>query len=184
MNDIRITTDAYIIWQSAAWPAVRLNATILFTWAVMAILVLGSWCVTRRLTDSEKIPRLQNLLDKRRERIRGRYLFEPIVRDDPLRRQPGGDHSREHIFGRCRSDRACPHPPQQVRELRCGNRKLAYFPVLLVQPSQYSHTDPIAGIRGVHTTLHDSLEVVGDRSVLHESRRIRHREAEIFNETL
>lgn len=42
---------------------VRLNATIVFTWVVMAVLVIGSWLVTRRLTTGAEIPRFQNALE-------------------------------------------------------------------------------------------------------------------------
>jgi len=63
MDGIQITTDQWIFWQSQAWPAVKLNATIAFTWLVMAMLVFGSWLVTRRLTTGPEIPRFQNLLE-------------------------------------------------------------------------------------------------------------------------
>jgi F-type H+-transporting ATPase subunit a len=39
------------------------NATLFFTWVVMALLVLGSWLVTRRLSTSARISRWQNLLE-------------------------------------------------------------------------------------------------------------------------
>jgi len=48
------------LWQ---WEWMLLNRTILFTWLVMAILVLGSWFVTRRLTNGPHISRGQNLLE-------------------------------------------------------------------------------------------------------------------------
>ena len=63
MDGVQITTDQWIFWQSETWPAVRLNATIVFTWLVMAILAIGSWLVTRRLTTGPHIPRFQNLLE-------------------------------------------------------------------------------------------------------------------------
>lgn len=63
MDGVQITTDQWVFWQSETWPAVRLNATIVFTWLVMAILVVGSWLVTRRLTTGPRIPRFQNLLE-------------------------------------------------------------------------------------------------------------------------
>ena len=63
MDGIQISSDEWVFWQSAAWPAVKLNATIVFTWCVMGVLVLVSWSVTRRLTTSTEIPRLQNLLE-------------------------------------------------------------------------------------------------------------------------
>jgi len=63
MNGIQISPDEVIYWQWDAFPAVKLNATIVFTWGVMAILVLVSWLVTRRLSTGTKIPRFQNLLE-------------------------------------------------------------------------------------------------------------------------
>lgn len=63
MNGIQISTDEWVFWQSAAWPAVKLNATIVFTWVAMTLLVAVSWSVTRRLTTSIDIPRLQNQLE-------------------------------------------------------------------------------------------------------------------------
>ena len=63
MNGITISTDEVIYWQWDAFPAVKLNATIVFTWGVMAILLLISWLVTRRISTSTKIPPFQNLLE-------------------------------------------------------------------------------------------------------------------------
>ena len=63
MGDIHITTDQWIFWQSESFPMLKINATILFTWAIMAMLAIGSWLVTRRLSTGTKIPRLQNLLE-------------------------------------------------------------------------------------------------------------------------
>jgi len=57
---MRITPDSIVFWQ---YGPVVLNATILFTWAVMLLLVLGSALITRRLTDGPKISRWQNLLE-------------------------------------------------------------------------------------------------------------------------
>jgi len=48
------------LWQ---WEWMILNRTILFTWLVMAILVIGSWVVTRRLSSGPRISRGQNLLE-------------------------------------------------------------------------------------------------------------------------
>jgi F-type H+-transporting ATPase subunit a len=59
--DIRaISPDELVYWQ---WGAFSLNATIVFTWAVMALLVIGSWAITRRLTSDVKISRWQNFLE-------------------------------------------------------------------------------------------------------------------------
>jgi len=60
---VQITTDEWIFWQSQTWPAVKLNATIAFTWLVMALLAIGSWLVTRRLSTSTAISPFQNLLE-------------------------------------------------------------------------------------------------------------------------
>lgn len=48
------------LWQ---WEFIILNRTILFTWLVMGILVIGSWLITRRLTSGTKLSRGQNLLE-------------------------------------------------------------------------------------------------------------------------
>lgn len=57
---MEISPDSIILWQSGAF---KLNATIAFTWAVMAFLVVISVVVTRRLTDQPRMSRLQNLLE-------------------------------------------------------------------------------------------------------------------------
>ena len=80
-----ISTDQWVFWSYGPF---ELNATIVFTWAVMALLALGSWAVTANLSDSEEISRWQNLLEVIvsgiRDQIRdvgaeepGRYL--PLV---------------------------------------------------------------------------------------------------------
>lgn len=55
-----ITPDQVVIWQ---WGPVSLNATILFTWVVMGLIVFVSWIVTRRLSSGEQLSRWQNLLE-------------------------------------------------------------------------------------------------------------------------
>lgn len=57
---MEITPDAVLIWR---WGPVTVNATILFTWVVMAILCLLSWIVCRGLTTDRHIGRWQNLLE-------------------------------------------------------------------------------------------------------------------------
>jgi F-type H+-transporting ATPase subunit a len=57
---MRITPDTLIYWQN---DFITLNATIVFTWIVMLLLVLGSWLVTRHLTSDADIPHRQNLLE-------------------------------------------------------------------------------------------------------------------------
>jgi len=55
-----INPDEIIFWQ---WGNVSINATIVFTWLVMALLTLISWLVTRRLTSGTNMSRWQNLLE-------------------------------------------------------------------------------------------------------------------------
>lgn len=50
-----------IIYQQIGF--VSLNATIVFTWLVMAILTAGSWLITRRLSTGAHMPRWQNFLE-------------------------------------------------------------------------------------------------------------------------
>jgi len=42
---MNINPDAIVVWQIGP---IGINATIVFTWIVMALLVLGSWAITRR----------------------------------------------------------------------------------------------------------------------------------------
>lgn len=57
---MEISPDLDIYWQ---WGVVKLNATILFTWLIMAILVIGSWLVSRSLTSDTSPSRGQSLLE-------------------------------------------------------------------------------------------------------------------------
>lgn len=55
-----ISPDAIVFWQLGPF---ALNATIAFTWLVMALLVLGAWAITRRLSTGPELSRWQNLLE-------------------------------------------------------------------------------------------------------------------------
>ena len=57
---MNLTPDQIIFWQRGI---ITLNATILFTWLVMALLVFSSWLITRKLSASTKISPGQNLLE-------------------------------------------------------------------------------------------------------------------------
>ncbi len=63
-----ISPDQVILWQ---WGFIRVNATLMFTWMIMAVLVLASWLATRRLSTGLKISRWQNLLEVVVGEIRG-----------------------------------------------------------------------------------------------------------------
>lgn len=57
---MQLSPDTTIFWQ--AGPIV-LNATIVYSWIAMAVLVLGSWLVTRNLSPEPAISRGQNLAE-------------------------------------------------------------------------------------------------------------------------
>lgn len=57
---MRLSPDELIYWE---YGFITLNATIVFTWVIMLILVVGSILITRRLSVNEKRSRAQNLLE-------------------------------------------------------------------------------------------------------------------------
>jgi F-type H+-transporting ATPase subunit a len=58
---MQITPDHTVYWQ---WGFVHLNATIVYTWAVMLLITLVSWLVTRRLEKADRHrSRWQNALE-------------------------------------------------------------------------------------------------------------------------
>ena len=57
---MNLSPDQIIFWQLGF---IKLNATIVFTWAVMLVLVLGSMLITRKLTSNLQRSRWQNLLE-------------------------------------------------------------------------------------------------------------------------
>ena len=57
---MNITPDTIIIFQ---WNGIQINATIFYTWMVMALLIFISWMATKNLTIGPKISRWQNLLE-------------------------------------------------------------------------------------------------------------------------
>jgi F-type H+-transporting ATPase subunit a len=57
---MEISPDAIVLWESGI---IKLNATILFTWLIMAILVIGSWLVTRKITGALTMSKGQNMLE-------------------------------------------------------------------------------------------------------------------------
>lgn len=75
---MELSSDTTIIWQ---WGPVSLNATIFFTWLVMALLLFGSWLATRRLTAETHLSRWQSFLESlvtyMRDQIRDVSRQEP-----------------------------------------------------------------------------------------------------------
>ena len=57
---MNLTPDQIIFWQRGI---ITINATLVFTWLIMVLLVLSSWLVTRKLSASTKISQGQNLLE-------------------------------------------------------------------------------------------------------------------------
>ncbi|MBK7260572.1 MAG: F0F1 ATP synthase subunit A [Rubrivivax sp.] len=57
---MRLSPDQLIFWQHGF---IKLDATIVFTWVVMAVLTLAAWLVTRRLRTDAHRSRWQNLLE-------------------------------------------------------------------------------------------------------------------------
>ncbi len=60
MGGNQITPDQTVYLQ---WGWVQLNATIVFTWGVMALMVIGSWLITRKLQVGPRVSRWQILLE-------------------------------------------------------------------------------------------------------------------------
>ena len=57
---MELSPDTIVYWQ---WGVVKINATLLFTWISGAILVLGSWLVTRRLRVRAEVGKGQAFLE-------------------------------------------------------------------------------------------------------------------------
>jgi F-type H+-transporting ATPase subunit a len=55
-----ISPDNIILW---SWEFFNLNATLLYTWLIMALLTLASWLIGRRLSSGTGMSRWQNLLE-------------------------------------------------------------------------------------------------------------------------
>lgn len=77
---MQLSPDEITVWDLGP---VTLNATIVFSWLVMILLVGGSWLVTRNLSSGPRISRWQNLLETvvvfTRDQIRD------ITQQDPQR---------------------------------------------------------------------------------------------------
>jgi len=57
----QISPDQVILWQ---WGVIKITATLLYTWLIMGILILGSWLVTRNISTKEiQTSRWQGLLE-------------------------------------------------------------------------------------------------------------------------
>ncbi len=77
---MRVTPDQYVYWENGFF---QLNATLVFTWGVMALMVIGAWLITRNLSTGPQISRWQNVL----EVVVGyvRHQIREIMDTDPTR---------------------------------------------------------------------------------------------------
>ncbi|MBE0413959.1 F0F1 ATP synthase subunit A [Yoonia sp.] len=57
---MEITPDSWIVYDWHGW---QLNATVVFTWVIMALLVLGSWAITTGLSSGPTVSRWQIMLE-------------------------------------------------------------------------------------------------------------------------
>ena len=94
---MHLSPDEIIFWQ---WWFIKLNATIVFTWALMLIMAVGSKLITRRLVSGHKRSRWQNLLEiivtAIEQQIVGRHQpVADVVREDAVGLAGPGDCRRE-----------------------------------------------------------------------------------------
>jgi F-type H+-transporting ATPase subunit a len=80
---MELTPDQAVYWQ---WSFVTLNATLVFTWLTMAVMVAGSWLVTRSLGTGPEIGRGQAMLEIVVLQIRKQ--IDDAVPEDPDRYLP------------------------------------------------------------------------------------------------
>lgn len=57
---MELTTDQIVFWE---WGVIQINATLVYTWIVMVLLVLSSWLISRKLRSDIQMSRWQNLLE-------------------------------------------------------------------------------------------------------------------------
>ena len=60
MDLTQLTPDEVVYGQVGFF---TVNATIVFTWVVMAVMIVTSWLITRRLSSSTDVPKAQNALE-------------------------------------------------------------------------------------------------------------------------
>ena len=75
---MNISPDSIILWK---WGFISINATVVFTWIVMVLLVFISWLTTRKLIVEGDMTRWQNLLETIVTYLRNQ--IREITRQDP-----------------------------------------------------------------------------------------------------
>jgi F-type H+-transporting ATPase subunit a len=76
---VEISTDATVYWQ---WGFIKINATLVYSWIVMVLLIAISWLATRRIATGMKISRWQNAMESVIVFIRTQV--EDIIRYRPM----------------------------------------------------------------------------------------------------
>lgn len=79
----QLTPDEVVYWQ---WGFLQFNATIVFTWVVMVVMIVIAWLISRRLTDATEVPRGQNALE---------MILEYM--SDEISEISGGDRSDRYL---------------------------------------------------------------------------------------
>ncbi len=80
---MELSPDALVYWQ---WGFVEINATLVFSWVSMVLLLLGSWLVTRRMKTGVEVSRGQAFLEIIVGQIRDQ--IRDATQDDPDRYLP------------------------------------------------------------------------------------------------
>jgi F-type H+-transporting ATPase subunit a len=75
---MELSTDATIFWE---WGPIVINATLVYSWFVMAVLTGGSWLITRNVKVNSEMPRWQNILEVLVEMINNQ--IRDISQQDP-----------------------------------------------------------------------------------------------------
>ena len=81
MDLTQLTPDEVVLWQ---WGPFEINATIVFTWGVMAVMIAGAWLLSRRISPSPDVPSGQNAIEVVIDYIR-----------DQIREISGGDEGAQ-----------------------------------------------------------------------------------------
>jgi F-type H+-transporting ATPase subunit a len=77
---MNISPDTVIYWQRGP---ITINATLVFTWLVMALLVFMSWLATRKLTVGAELSRWQNAMEAIVDTIRRQ--IRDVTHQDPTK---------------------------------------------------------------------------------------------------
>ncbi|MEL7500202.1 MAG: F0F1 ATP synthase subunit A [Planctomycetota bacterium] len=83
MNDMPISTDEIVLWQFG-W--LKLNATILYTWVAMAVLIVTSIWLRRELSSKTRISKMQCIAEIIMDSIR--QQIGNVSGKDPIRFVP------------------------------------------------------------------------------------------------